>query len=190
MLNWFNLVSYLFQNAPFSIINISHTSPQCTFIRAAMQASASPMYLRGWNWVWPCLDSLLITTKRLQLPAESQWWLLIFLPFFFFTVVCQRQHQRSRGLLGMVASWEHISECYCSWSFSLSPLWSSLLSLHQSLHVALLPFSDPFQDGEARCRTHNTMPHCFVFNHYPTQFFFKGSKCYVIRTIFSASLRS
>lgn len=96
--------------------------------------------------------------------------------FFFFIVVCQRQHQRSRGLLGTAASWEHISECYCSWSFSLSSLWSSLLSLHQPLHVALLPFTDPFQDGEERFGTHINMPRCFDFNHCPTQFFFKGGK--------------
>lgn len=117
-LSWFpfNLVS--FQNVPFSVINISHTSPQHNFIRTAMWASASPMYLRGWGS--PCLNPLLITTKRLQLPAESQWWLFIFLPLWWSV---RNSIKGSRGLLGMAASSKHISDYCFSWSFSLSPLW-------------------------------------------------------------------
>lgn len=80
--------------------------------------------------------------KAITASCWKPWWLLIFFCFFFFLVVCQRRHQRSRGLLGMAASWEHISECYYSWSLSLSSLWSFLLSVQPRL-----PFSDPFKDA-------------------------------------------
>lgn len=120
-----------------------------------MQASTSPKYLRGWNKVWPSLDSLLITTKRLQLRVGSHDGSSFC--FFPFLVVCQRRHQRSRGLLGMAASWEHISESYNLWSLSLS-----FITLKFSPFTPTSPsFLWPISGCTSTCLT-------LVFNHCPT----------------------
>lgn len=88
----------------------------CYYVKSAVQAKASSQYLRGWRAIRPCPGSLPITQRErgvLLIARASSF-------FFFCRMFCQRRYQRSRGLVGMAASWEHISNCYCLWSFSLS----------------------------------------------------------------------
>lgn len=100
----------------------------CYFVKSAVQAKASSQYLRGWRAIRPCPGSLPITQRErgvLLIARDGSF-------FFFCRMFCQRRYQRSRGLVGMAASWEHISKCYCLWSFSLSLYHFEVISLRST----------------------------------------------------------
>lgn len=126
-LSWSQFVHSCVSHPRFPVFDI--ILQHCYYVKSAVQAQVSFQYLRGWRGIRPCPGSPPITQREcgvLLIARDGSF-------FFFCRMFCQRWYQRSGGLVGMAASWEHISKCYCLWSFSLS----------LSITLKLSPFTPP-----------------------------------------------
>lgn len=113
-----------------------HIYPTMPFSKSWNASSSIPEVCPRWRQSATLSGLIAHYPKQIALAANSQWWLLIF--FFLLHNGLSETSSKVWCLVGMAASWEHISECFCSWSFSVSSLWSSLLSLHRPLHHPII----------------------------------------------------
>lgn len=125
------IVFSLLQKLPFSILNISHISPPCSFSKNCHTSTSIPKVSQRLKQRVTLSGLIAYYAKQiapsLLIASDGSSSFLFF--FFLFAMVCQRQHQRS----GVWLEWLHPGNTLASATvhgLCVSSLWSSLLSLH------------------------------------------------------------